>query len=58
MCYSFRLMRPLSKVETRDSSFTLYITIINCTDEELMLLNAGRENGKLLVETRKPIVLG
>ena len=34
MCYSFRLMKPLSKVETRrDSLFALYITIINCIDE-------------------------
>ena len=34
MCYSFRLMRRLSKVETRrDGSFALYITIINCLDE-------------------------
>ena len=46
MCYSFRLMRPLSKVETRrDSSFALYITIINCINEQLMLLNASREDG-------------
>ena len=29
MCYSFRLMRPLSKVEThRDSSFALFIAAI------------------------------
>ena len=34
MCCSFRLMRPLSKVETRrDSSIALYIIIINCIDE-------------------------
>ena len=34
MCYSFRLMGPLSKVETRrDSSIALYIIIINCIDE-------------------------
>ena len=34
MSYSFRLMRPLNKVETyRDSSFALYIRIINCIDK-------------------------
>ena len=34
MCNFFRLMRPLSKVETRrDSSIALYVTILNCIDE-------------------------
>ena len=41
MCYSLRLMRPLSKVETRrDSSFAVYIAIINRIDEQLMLITA------------------
>ena len=46
MCYCFRLIPPLSKVETRrDSSFSLYITIINCIDKQIMLLNASHEDG-------------
>ena len=46
MWYSFYLMRPLSKIEMRrDTPFALYITIINCVDEQLMLLNAIREDG-------------
>ena len=42
----FRLIRPLSKVETRrDCSIALYVTVINCIDESLMLLNASGEDG-------------